>query len=374
MPDLLKRERLYELVWTVPMSRLCRDLDISDRGLAKLCARVNIPVPPRGYWAKLQFGKPVTKPPLGPLPDGRWEWIAIAPEGSELGAEGREWWEQERARHGLSDTPVTTELEEPQHDHDMHVRAWQLLKKLGSVRVRSAEMNPSNRHREIERVMAAGKQEMWRYPYPSNPFRGTAPRRRLAFINALLFGLERLGASGTITDDRAQYIDVRLDRARIPCRLQSTFIKVASGERTERLDFHLYQDNDWRRDRQVWKERYGRTIEEQLAEIIVGIVLAMEIERRERDWKDYQEALRWREERRRERERERQALRKKAREELVQQARAMQDARAIRELVAAVQRTSCTDLNVARWLCWALEQAEEIDPICRGNLSYEIPA
>lgn len=44
MPDLLKRERLYELLWTVPISRLCRDLDISRAGRA-FC-RANIPVPP----------------------------------------------------------------------------------------------------------------------------------------------------------------------------------------------------------------------------------------------------------------------------------------------------------------------------------------
>jgi hypothetical protein len=57
MPDLVRRERLYDLVWSVPVSRLCRELDISDRGLAKLCARENVPVPPRGYWAKLRHGK-----------------------------------------------------------------------------------------------------------------------------------------------------------------------------------------------------------------------------------------------------------------------------------------------------------------------------
>jgi hypothetical protein len=34
---------------------------ISGRGLGKMCARLNIPVPPRGYWAKLAVGKPILK-------------------------------------------------------------------------------------------------------------------------------------------------------------------------------------------------------------------------------------------------------------------------------------------------------------------------
>ena len=32
---------------------------MSDRGLAKICAAANIPVPTRGYWAKKQAGKRV---------------------------------------------------------------------------------------------------------------------------------------------------------------------------------------------------------------------------------------------------------------------------------------------------------------------------
>lgn len=355
------------------MSRFCHDLGLSDRGLAKLCSRESIPVPPRGYWAKLQFGKPVTKPPLGPLPDGHREWIPIAPTDSALGAEGREWLEQEMARRGWSDTPVKTELKEPQHDHDMHVRAWQVIKRLGNVRVRSSELSPANRHWEIERSLVAAKDEMWRYPFPPNPFRGAAPKRRLAFLNAVLIGIERLGASGAITDSRAQFIEIRLDGARISCRLQPTAVKVASGERTERLDFHLYQNNDVRRDRQVWKERSGRRIEGQLREIVVGIALAKELENRERDWREYGEGLQRREEKRRQQERKRLERRRLARDELVQQARTMQDARALREMVAAVQRTSRTDVKVARWLRWALDQAEEIDPVAVATCRLMFP-
>ncbi len=57
----LTREDLYTLVWTTPISRLARDFGISDRGLSKICERLEVPVPPRGYWARKEAGQAVIK-------------------------------------------------------------------------------------------------------------------------------------------------------------------------------------------------------------------------------------------------------------------------------------------------------------------------
>ena len=51
-PVTLKREDLYQQVWQKPMSQLARQYGLSDRGLAKICDRMQIPVPGRGYWAR----------------------------------------------------------------------------------------------------------------------------------------------------------------------------------------------------------------------------------------------------------------------------------------------------------------------------------
>jgi len=52
----MTRSELYALVWAVPTSVLAKRLGMSDVGLAKLCRRHDIPVPGRGYWAKLAAG------------------------------------------------------------------------------------------------------------------------------------------------------------------------------------------------------------------------------------------------------------------------------------------------------------------------------
>lgn len=48
------------------MQHLAKRFAISDRGLAKVCAAANVPVPARGYWAKLQAGKRAERCPLPP--------------------------------------------------------------------------------------------------------------------------------------------------------------------------------------------------------------------------------------------------------------------------------------------------------------------
>src|SRR5262249_3749208 len=60
----LSRDELYRRVWAKPVGSVARELGITGRGLAKICARFEIPVPPRGYWAKLAAGKPAPEIPL----------------------------------------------------------------------------------------------------------------------------------------------------------------------------------------------------------------------------------------------------------------------------------------------------------------------
>ena len=63
----IKRLELYESVWSTPMQRLAKNYNLSDRGLAKICARMEIPVPPRGWWRKLETGRKLAPPELPEL-------------------------------------------------------------------------------------------------------------------------------------------------------------------------------------------------------------------------------------------------------------------------------------------------------------------
>jgi hypothetical protein len=58
------RFELYELVWAKPMTHLAKELGLSDVGLRKICVKYGVPLPPRGHWARLQFGKQDPRPEL----------------------------------------------------------------------------------------------------------------------------------------------------------------------------------------------------------------------------------------------------------------------------------------------------------------------
>jgi len=64
-----QRDQLYDEIWSVPILQLAKKYGLSDVGLAKICKKMKIPRPPRGYWTKRSYGQPTTKPMLRPAPD-----------------------------------------------------------------------------------------------------------------------------------------------------------------------------------------------------------------------------------------------------------------------------------------------------------------
>lgn len=58
------RVELFELDWSKPMTHLSKELGLSDVGLRKICVKYGIPLPAKGYWARLQFGKQDPRPEL----------------------------------------------------------------------------------------------------------------------------------------------------------------------------------------------------------------------------------------------------------------------------------------------------------------------
>lgn len=64
----VSRESLYEEVWAEPVSIVALRYGLSDVGLAKICRTLAIPLPSRGYWAKVKAGRVMAKAPLLTLP------------------------------------------------------------------------------------------------------------------------------------------------------------------------------------------------------------------------------------------------------------------------------------------------------------------
>ncbi len=58
------RQELYEKVWQFPLRKLAAEYRISDVGLAKVCRKLDIPLPGLGHWTKIACGHAIPRPPL----------------------------------------------------------------------------------------------------------------------------------------------------------------------------------------------------------------------------------------------------------------------------------------------------------------------
>jgi hypothetical protein len=67
MASNITRRDLYELVWSRPRSEIAKEFGISGVRLGKICREMNVPAPPRGYWANLagkRKRRKFARPPL----------------------------------------------------------------------------------------------------------------------------------------------------------------------------------------------------------------------------------------------------------------------------------------------------------------------
>ena len=73
------RDHLYEQVWAKPMLAVAKEYEVSANDLARVCAGLNVPWPPRGYLTKVAAGQKPRRPALPPARPNR-----RTPESSEL--------------------------------------------------------------------------------------------------------------------------------------------------------------------------------------------------------------------------------------------------------------------------------------------------
>ncbi|MFT5691594.1 MAG: hypothetical protein ACI92E_000923 [Oceanicoccus sp.] len=85
------REELYQKVWAAPMTAVARQYGVSSSYMARVCTRLNVPRPDRGYWAKRAAGQTVEPPDIPDTgPGDELEWVR----------DGQSWPEKEALPQG----------------------------------------------------------------------------------------------------------------------------------------------------------------------------------------------------------------------------------------------------------------------------------
>ena len=346
-----ERTKLYEEVWAEPVTAVSKRYAISDVALRKICQKLGVPLPPRGYWARIEAGRSPRRPTL-PKHSGPTELV--------------------RQRY-VSDHPA-----EPDPEH--------------LVARREFEAGPENRivvQETLERplpVVAA----MTRGSRTVSVSQACLPRARRV-LDALAHALEvrhmplrvdRTGEKGAYVNIRGQDLSIRLVEKTVRTERDLTV-----KERRERKEFGY----TYVRDRYTYTRTGGLTlgvacspgdlrraisdgkrqrIEEHLNRFVVGLETeavervrkAQRLEEQQREWA---ERARIRGEQERLRQEELENFR--ALEEEVRQWRRAEE---IRVYVSAIEAkamkgTAGIDSNseLGRWISWARSKADSLDPL-----------
>ncbi|MCB1380914.1 MAG: hypothetical protein KDK89_21480 [Alphaproteobacteria bacterium] len=356
-----KREELYELVWSEPMTKLGARFGISGNGLKKACKRANVPVPPQGYWAKQQAGHNVRKTPLPPATADTPATVTISPPS---------------ARPAPPPIPesVTGKIDGERNSGK-------------PVKVPATLANP---HRIIDSWTQESRREARQArhdPWMSRlytPIDGTPlDKRRLRILSALFKALEARGYRLIFGESYRRQVHIALGDEKLELLLNER-IQQLRHKLTDEEKAKLGYVQHWRQEKvptgelvlkikteryignREWRESEGPPLEEQLNEIIAqiaGIYEAIRLRRIEQA-----EAL----ERQRKAEDERRRAQMNRKREVIRFRRLVSHsenwrlADDIRAFVSAVEQSKLAGAQAedfSNWKAWALAHADSVDPL-----------
>lgn len=363
---VLTREQLYQEVWKEPMSTLGPRYGLSDVGLAKICQRLRVPVPGRGYWRRKEVGQKVRRPTLPKLPAGATQAM-------------REVHLRKNASGSASPEPTGP------------VADQQRFEALDENRIVVPEVleDPHPLVARSVKALRKAKRDHQGYLQPrTGPCLGVqvtldSVDRSMCIYDALMKALDGRGFAssmgqgeepGTIVrvgeEDVSVTIEEKLDRTeqeehrmRRPNRFTSERDWKPTGRLVLRID-HSYLDGV----RRSWGDGKQQRVEDCLNAFVVGLVAVAEalkakrLEREawEKEWREA-EARRAEEARRKEEE----AARVRALDAAVA---TWQRTRTIREYATELRKKAEAagalqeDSPLATWLAWAEAYADRTDP------------
>lgn len=85
--NLIDREKLYEMVWAEPVTKVAERLGVSGVAVGKWCKKLGVPRPGRGYWARKAAGQRVRQAPLPPAKKGQDKYVSPPKAGSRMPAQ-----------------------------------------------------------------------------------------------------------------------------------------------------------------------------------------------------------------------------------------------------------------------------------------------
>lgn len=338
------RDQLYDMVWSEPLTVLSKRFGYSDVGFAKSCRALDIPIPPRGYWAKRAAGKAPPRPSLPKRPT------------------------QEEDRFFPREPTPQKELDQ---------RAVDAAERKRLVLRIAAETDPASK---LDDLSVKTRESLKRVPdYVGG--RGL----RTSGIGCLDIEVSeaQIGRAVAIAD-RIVKIAKRHGASVQPKEGRFFCYFVLAGERfafritehtKERPGRNSYRQTDYAPtgelsvtiDRERWRDAPGKPLEDQVSAVVAGLLMELKRTQRVRRQQAEAEVRRHREEVRAAAEERKRLAELRRVEALLKDCEQWHEAARLRGYIAAKQASMLAAGKppeaVQAWVDWAREQANLLDPL-----------
>jgi len=378
-PKKISRSELYEMVWTKPISKVAVDFHLSDVGLANVCEKHGIPIPPRGYWAKKRNGKSVRRSPLPPI-------------------DIQELQEVRLYKKAPKPPPIPEAPPPPVNDPDVLV-LLEKIKTMEPVVVGTELQNPHSLVRQTKKALRQGISDLhnlvlppWdeSHTYLNVQVSKESIPRALIYMDHLIKTLKKLGGKLEVKQEgnNCQTLVRFFGDSPLELRLRERYNQVRKPQEVKRRMFE--RDVDYipnglfvleGQGRWSWKvfgqDKKNRKIEDQILPTIASWIQLLgenriaerkaETERikKEEESRIYLEKLAdWK--RRQEELLKRQKEEQTKIRDLYGKAKSWMKTKILREYIQEVQRrvreSGVETQEMTEWLQWAQNQADRLDP------------
>jgi len=359
----LERENLFAAVWARPMTKVACDYGISDVALKKICTRMEIPTPPRGYWRRRELGYKMSIPKLPKLSAKGVDFVHITGNTGPLvtGAEPDGLPELDDIRHQLA----TAGHSEP------HPLTAQLRTSLNAGGIDERQViKPRAKRASFISVSRA------------------AAERTVAFLDALLASFDTAGLSVSVDQAKTPVLRIRVEDEEIGLSVTEKIYRKnhvkTEAERHMReywriprynyipsglLTLELHASVPYK-TRTSWSDGKRQRLENLTSEIIRGTIAVAKAQAQKRidDEKARLEAA----ERHRQWEEAEDRRRREAQQakHLAKMATQWAEAQRLREFIAEVeacqaglQNIEVHGMTISEWLAAARQYADTADPL-----------
>lgn len=374
----VNREELYQKVWSQPVSQVAKEYGISDVGLAKICRRLKVPLPGLGYWQQKRAGMKVKTPPLRPLPSGQQESsyafrLEKLPIDEQQHAEAERMMEFEELPESRICVPAVSDTFHPL--------------------VAKAEKSLRKARRDINGLLKPRTKKCLSLDVGPDSL-----DRALRIMDTLIKALEARNIKVTIEHVPERTTSVSLLGEVLKISLEEILFLSERHPETERerkrkemlpgLDRPVYvfgpsgklalkiKESFGGGTRKTWADGKKQKVEDCLNKFVLGLVKAA-LAKRSHRIEDEKRRLEWQEwERRRAEERQRRLEEEAKVQSLMKDVDAWHKSQKIRVYLGAVRDEADKrgddlgpERDLGRWLAWATQYADRIDPLAREELT-----